>query len=908
MAVDFSPEAIKWVDNVNAAAATSAGWRLEILGKRFRKPVKNQQGELEYPNSPLRIRRFVKGLPWVLVHDAVRYLISQSPYEGIIYNGIKIPGKYRPTMTRWTRDDQERVDGQAAGSYTLVQDLIEDGVTDEFHTPSGGSCSEEVVTEWRWDDPDVVDATTLEGFGQQGITYSIQAVRRDDNGGFEYAIVKRVSKTQFSGWRTTECNEFETVETATWDNVYGGLGGAPFDVGAGEAIPEACDNSQGTTISLNVSENSDCTFKIVAQRRTSKSADGSAKSSTKTIFEHTEETSDTAKSAPAGTAHTPSSSKGEYYSHESKLRPDGRYDTTRKTVTEKQVDGARKTVKKTLRGVVTTVTDRNTTSNATTVSKVGDEVTIEKTPSGRWNRTVTKVAATTAGTVAANCETTVFSHQHSSTKNVASKPSEEAPDAGSGKTHSVTARQTEEGTWDVTSTTTTELKGTARKSKRKTLRGVVETTVERNTSTSDVSVADIGDEVIVEQTPGGLWNRTTTKVAATAVGAIGQECQQTVFEHQHATTTNQKTTPSSDVSAARSGTVHSRVARRTEEGTWDVQDRTTTELSRSNARVTQRRTLHGTVTVRYDRNVSSPGQLPASAGSSVSSEVTPGGLYNVETTRFTASGGTIGQGGTRSRHETQRTTIKVQSTPGGEPTTPSQNQVNTVVSRQQDDGTWEVETRDVNHFPATAQGQTRWATETSTTTVTRHATQVNPTGSGQYWEASSEPDDEGAATTRVTTYDPIGKKVGPITWRSVIKSPNSTMTYECGLVVFCNQNVVPDIPGGNVSVSVHYNKFGLLDGQVKWENLVSWVKNDNNSNSTDGSQKGSITSYQFTVDAVGRTWKRTVTAPTIAYYGSGNEGSEADARANAKFVSGVSLPPRTYITGMPSFGTWTLES
>ena len=116
------------------------------------------------------------------------------------------------------------------------------------------------------------------------------------------------------------------------------------------------------------------------------------------------------------------------------------------------------------------------------------------------------------------------------------------------------ARATEEGTWDVSRTETTELPVVgAQKMRQKTLRGVTETTVDRNVDNSDVSVTDIGDRVQVEQTPGGKWNRTVTTVSKESVGDVGSICETTVFEHRHVESENVSSRPEKEASSAGGG-------------------------------------------------------------------------------------------------------------------------------------------------------------------------------------------------------------------------------------------------------------------------------------------------------------------------------------------------------------------
>lgn len=892
----FNPEAKSWIDNVNLATGMSAGWRLEFLGKRYkpnRKPAANR--------APLKIRRFVRGLPWALVHDAIRYLMSQAPYSGIIYNGVKIPGEFRPTSTRWVRDDQERVDGQATGSYTLVQDLIEDGVTDEFSTPSGGSCSEEVVTEWRWDDPEVVDVNTLPEYGHQGVSYSIQAVRRDEAGGFEYAIVKRKAKTQFSGWVTTECTEFETVETATWDNVYGGIGGDPYITEPYEGAPEACTGDKGVTVALNITENSDCTFKITAQRRTSKTVKTETVSS-RTVFETTNQASTQATSALAD---APSASGGTYYTRESKLRPDGLYDVSEKKVKETAKVKSRTSVRKTLRGVIKSTTERNTTNDSTTVSNVGDEVVLEKTPGGLWNRTVTEVESKAAGVIANDCEKDVFTHQDSTTINQKSKGESHTKEPGGGKTYSTVSRQNDEGTWDVVTKTTTEIsQPNTRVSKRKTLRGVVTTRVDRNSSTSTVVVSKVGDEVSIEKTPGGLWNRTTTEVESEPIGKVAQESTATVFERSSSVTENKASEPTIDVVAG-GGFVRTNSARMTEEGTWDVTDKATQEVSYPSSFKQVKNVGNAIVTIERSRNSSSNNiNYNPGAGCSTSYEVTPGGMYNTEKVSVVPSSGAIEYERSKSKHVTVTSVTNGQSTPNTQlPQSGVANQQKILVSRlDPQTGVWECQDKTITYSWATADGESHFATESTRTTVSRHATDV-PSGGGENYEVTAEPDDYGGFTTRKTTYDPKSKEK-KVSWVSTVKSLTSELKYKHTLHVFKNLEEPPEPPsGGDVSVNVSINRYGLYDGYIQTSTLTDWIK----VKEEDGGQRdGTMTVYQFKNDAQGRLWKRQVQCKTRAFIGTGNEGTEASTAANAISFPGVSLGRRCYITSV-SFGGWEKE-
>ena len=624
MADDFSQIAKDFIDRANGGTGPTGTWRLEVLQKRF-SPKAGRE-------IPIRIRRFLKGIPWAQVHDAIRYLISRAPYEGIIYNGVELDGKYRPTLTQWRRDDQEQVGGNAQGSYTLIQDLIEDTDGDKLDTVSADSCSETEETTWVWDAPEIEE---LPYDGSQGVTYAIRQVRRNEDGTFDYAIVRQVAKTKFSGWIVTECDKYSRVSVKVFDNVYGGLfDGDPFTDGTTVLpIPAPCKTDNGTLVQVSVAQNPDCTFRVtvqetVAKQNVEKSSEtrkglrGVVTSETtvatnplsetgldlgeqvrnelrpdglydvthvtvaresvgdigsscgRTVFEH--QHAETRNEAVRPEDEADFAGGGKTYQVQSRATEEGTWDVTRTETTEIAQTGAQKTKQKTLRGVTETTVDRNVDNNDVTVTNIGDRVSVEMTPGGKYNRTVTKVSKESVGDIGSSCETTVFEHRHVENKNVASRPEKEASSAGGGKTYQVQARATEEGTWDVSRTTVEEKAVTgAQHMMRKTLRGVTETFVHRNVTDSSVSVTDIGDEVRVEQTPGGLWNRTETHASHEAVGVIGKSCAATSVVHTDTVLFNVpdglQPEPQHQVAAVNvENTVETR---RTEEGTWDVTER-----------------------------------------------------------------------------------------------------------------------------------------------------------------------------------------------------------------------------------------------------------------------------------------------------------------------------------------------
>ena len=204
----------------------------------------------------------------------------------------------------------------------------------------------------------------------------------------------------------------------------------------------------------------------------------------------------------------------------------------------------------------------------------------DKTEGGLYNTTRTEVANEPVGLINVDCTKTIFEHQHTTTENVKDEPSKkEVSEASGGVVHRLTARATEEGSWDVTEQIRTETPvSDSSVEHRKTLRGSTTTTVNRNVS-SPLSGTNmkIGEVRRSDKTEGGLYNTTRTEVADESVGNIAEVCSATSVMHSHSITDNVKDKPS-DVEQGDPGvnTEKVKTVRITETGSWDVETRTVT--------------------------------------------------------------------------------------------------------------------------------------------------------------------------------------------------------------------------------------------------------------------------------------------------------------------------------------------
>ncbi len=295
--LSVADQAKEWIDRVNSGTGLSGGWRLQFVRYRTRRkfdassfepdpsvldangdPVASlRSGSSEDPcdELPVRIRRFVPGIPWALVDQAIRYLHRIAPYTGIVYNGVRLEGTYRPTLTMWQRDEQSLSPAErgSLGTYTLIQDLVEiTECPDELLVPTASSCQAYEETKYVWDADSVEELPVT---CEQGVSYSIRAVQRNEDGTYDYQLVKTVSKTSSWGPVTIECTpQQETVEWG-WKNLYGEPGSGLYAVPCGSDertlvdLPPQCDE-RGVLTQVQLSQNQDCTFDATVRRRTSK--------------------------------------------------------------------------------------------------------------------------------------------------------------------------------------------------------------------------------------------------------------------------------------------------------------------------------------------------------------------------------------------------------------------------------------------------------------------------------------------------------------------------------------------------------------------------------------------------------------------------------------------------------------
>ena len=229
----------------------------------------------------------------------------------------------------------------------------------------------------------------------------------------------------------------------------------------------------------------------------------------------------------------------------------------------------------------------------------------------------------------------------------------------------------------------------------KSLTGMTKTVVNRNmpTKASEAGL-DIGESVENTETDGKRWNQRITTIVRTFIGRIADSCSKTIFHHRQGQTDIQGTNPGfTHVVEASGGVIHSKAVSRTSDGSYRIEDNTTTELPVSSASVRVHKTLRGVVKSTTNRNQSSPLATEGlGIGESVENSKTEGGLYNTTKTEAThESVGRISISEGEDRHSKQRAEQSNVATDPGEPeVTFATGRVKQKAVRITENGTWDV--------------------------------------------------------------------------------------------------------------------------------------------------------------------------------------------------------------------------
>ena len=188
--------------------------------------------------------------------------------------------------------------------------------------------------------------------------------------------------------------------------------------------------------------------------------------------------------------------------------------------------------------------------------------------------------------------------------------------------------------------TTTETQQEAGHTFRRTSRGLIKTTVTRNTATAAVDPGEsaVGCTQADEMTPGGRYNLTVTELTASSKKDSAHHAR-TKFEDIDDTVT-MGTGEVDDTAPTRAdGTTVVKDSTLDDYGFTKTVERVTTEKEVKSAKVEYRRTRRGLITTTVDRNTTTTAQDPGESkvGSSQSHSYNPGGTLDFTKVELTAS-------------------------------------------------------------------------------------------------------------------------------------------------------------------------------------------------------------------------------------------------------------------------------
>lgn len=612
-------------------------WRVQILARRTRVTKDGVK------TMPSRLRRFVEGLPWPYVKPAIDYLLSTAPYTGIVANGVDFGTPYRPTLTVWQRDAQQTATGAKGANvgdatYTLVQDLIEADSRDVYTVGTSSSCSETVVSDYVWDASDVEELPQ----GSMGVTYQIAGVHRNDDGTFDYAVVKRTALTQHSGPTVTEDNAVRRVSVETWDNVYVDADGRFCDdswtpiPGLVSGVSAGADGSRTETKVAVGGENPDCTLRITATVETSKPAEVRRLTS-ENQFQDLEETERAGQVEPLGDA--PDASGGTVMRHESRLRPDGSYDTTVHRETEQEVVEALVEVSKGRRGVKRVVrSDNQADPGSTQVRAFGQSVRVEKTPGRRYTNTVTTFDADVSARVGESCRRDLYKHDHTEVRGAKSVDIGHVAEASDGVVSSAETNMDDDGAILKTVRTETELEVSGSNVVYRTGRTGVTSVVKDTATAASIpsapiyNLADVGQVTEYERTPGRRVTVTrTTHRRPQSDTAVSVTCSSDALVHKTQTDEALASAPGlteSQVHTTPGDGVSTQTTIRVDDQGGFMRETVTTQEQDVVAEKTFERKPRGTVTTVVYNSTSRDAAMPEKVGIS-SATLTPGNRYRL---------------------------------------------------------------------------------------------------------------------------------------------------------------------------------------------------------------------------------------------------------------------------------------
>lgn len=628
----------EWLD------ANANRWRLQTMQTRGRYNVKDGT----YRELPVKVRRFLNGTPVGYIHEVMKLLKDAAPYNEPVFNmedGHDV--KYWPTSTAITKDSPENTTNGRDATYTIVQDLrLCDDPADDLDVTDETRCTSVSTSEHRWDEGDVEACPDAE----QGVTWQVAGVSRSEETGlFSYALRRQQALTQHVPAHVAKCTETEIVTVETWDNLYGEPGSFRQDpvngASAPVALPEPCDQPDGTAVELSIQANPDCTYRVSVQTATAKPLDLSAFSIYRDQYKIQDTVRDLNQSAPLAREGVEYSG-GVVTKYSSERNPDGSYNNSTERETEREVASSTVEERVTPRGTVVTRVDTNVKDAATAVPGEYGSFKATKTPGGLFVNEYVEFKRKITEKLGLSCSDTKYLHTHETTSTVDKFGEDHVVSAGGGVVHAQFYDLGDDGSI-VRKEQVREEHSVERASvtRRVTRRGKY-TRVENKSVKDGPSVVDgvseRGTSASYTLTDGGLYDTVVESFSWTAGTVLGTSCTDTAFVHTHRSDTVASALQDSHVAKAAGGVVVRVDYSEDEQGVVTKSTTTTAEHAVENAMVSKRVGFLFNTNTYAHRSVSAAKKASVvsdarAVGSEVQASLTDGNMWNVQVTKLDLS-------------------------------------------------------------------------------------------------------------------------------------------------------------------------------------------------------------------------------------------------------------------------------
>lgn len=590
-----------------------------------------------------RMRIFAKGCPRHAIREVHESLAKHNPVVNPVVDGVVQPGTFYHRGAGYLKD--ERTSEAGTATYTLVRDFF-DGPVSETDVVEDG-CGNKTSIRFEWDRDDVEDLATLvnslggtDGVSPQGTVVRIAGISRDPESGlFSYYVTVTETKTIIFPEFTAAEDAFSRDKEASWLGLLG-TAAAPIDSNTDStpnpAVPAAGVSPDGTLTQVSWTKNrDDCTLNAQVKKRVATEDVTAGQSCVKTLFEHRDGLSVRAAGGPLGAA--PEPANGVIVNNKDVLRPDKLWDTDKDTTQELPVASARVSSDVTaFETNVVTVSRSQAKGSAPAASASGGVITaptVEKTPGDLENVTVA-VKTELPGARSVTDSEDAFTEEHV-VEDVAAAALGDAPAAAAGLVTTHTDNNTPGGLFGRRKTTRKEKTGLREVVKRDNL-------FESAVVTDDVAAAPLGDppaaaagvitDHVDQNTPGGLYRRRKT-VSTDKPGARASTTDKTAYDVTEETA-DVAAVPLGEAPVAAGGVITAHTDQNMPSGLVSRRKRVKRETAVEAASESLSVTPWASFKTVSDKSMAVKKVLPAGEFGQVRNTLTPGNMYDRETTQL----------------------------------------------------------------------------------------------------------------------------------------------------------------------------------------------------------------------------------------------------------------------------------